>query len=543
VIALILAALALILVPAATPQNSRGIVEGTVFRNGTTEPLPSVVVTLTPQDAEPYSTQTVTDGRGRFVFRDLLPGKYVVSARRSGYLKPAAGFETSESTTILVAPGQHVENVSLALAPGGVVTGTILDDRGKPLANIGVSVKTIGRPETGGLVETDDRGMYRIYGLPAGIYLVSGGVRTSRFAETYYPGVTDSAEAEPIIVAEGSTSRIDISLKPVDKVTTSTFKISGRLVGLEEKLEGLRISDIYVVPRFGKPKATPEHSNGGLLATGHISQVSTGGPGFLDFATRPQAVPPGSYELFIEVGNAKDMKNCCDIVGRTPVNVVNQDVEGITVTAGGVDVRGQVTVAGKAASISALSIALALVPEDVRSRQVKPDEKGNFTIPGVMNGVWKVLVGVPENLALLDVRHNDASVYQKGFTIEDRTPPPIQVIVSPAGELEGSIRTEQGQPGSNATVILVDSSTPANTALFKKASADGNGRFSMASLAPGAYRVWALDPVAFRSSSIPSDPAAWPAFLAPFETQGTSISISAGGGAAVELTLVRPSVR
>lgn len=65
--------------------------------------------------------------------------------------------------------------------------------------------------------DSDDRGVYRLYGLPAGRYLVSlgspnlpdfrpvdpGGTR-AHFAPVYYPGVTDEAQAKVVEVKLGA---------------------------------------------------------------------------------------------------------------------------------------------------------------------------------------------------------------------------------------------------------------------------------------------------------------------------------------------------
>ena len=67
------------------------------------------------------------------------------------------------------------------------------------------------------MYQTDDRGVYRIYGLPAGQYLVSagedrsgGGLSFGRgekvfFPRTFYPGTTEKSEAKPVELGEGAS--------------------------------------------------------------------------------------------------------------------------------------------------------------------------------------------------------------------------------------------------------------------------------------------------------------------------------------------------
>jgi hypothetical protein len=69
----------------------------------------------------------------------------------------------------------------LVLAKGGVISGTVTNAKGDPIIGIGVRVR-MARDESGRSFGfsgryydnfTDDRGAYRVYGLPAGTYVVS----------------------------------------------------------------------------------------------------------------------------------------------------------------------------------------------------------------------------------------------------------------------------------------------------------------------------------------------------------------------------------
>ena len=62
---------------------------------------------------------------------------------------------------------------------GGVIAGTVLDEHGEPAVGTQVRVYRYNRqsgvrtPQLAGNDATDDRGMYRIYGLQIGDYLVA----------------------------------------------------------------------------------------------------------------------------------------------------------------------------------------------------------------------------------------------------------------------------------------------------------------------------------------------------------------------------------
>src|SRR4029450_6004223 len=84
-------------------------------------------------------------------------------------------------TPIALDNGQQMTGLSLRLQRASVITGAIVDQNGNPAAGISVGVlryvfvngerkmMTAYRSEQ----SSDDRGIYRVYGLPAGEYFVS----------------------------------------------------------------------------------------------------------------------------------------------------------------------------------------------------------------------------------------------------------------------------------------------------------------------------------------------------------------------------------
>src|SRR5262249_61173001 len=103
-----------------------------------------------------------------------------------------------------------VSNIALTLARGGVITGRVTNSDGRPVIAERISLAIVGangqvQPFNGSArsgYETDDRGVYRIYGLPAGPCLVSAGggdrpgvSRRIRYPLTYYPDAVEQAQA------------------------------------------------------------------------------------------------------------------------------------------------------------------------------------------------------------------------------------------------------------------------------------------------------------------------------------------------------------
>src|SRR5688572_19455168 len=117
-----------------------------------------------------------TDDEGRFVFDRLPAGRYTVSATKAGWVTTFHGGTVpgrGPGIPVAVAEGARVD-LELSLLPGAVITGVITDAYARPAP--GVTVAAVNVRGGGALparVVTDDRGVYRIFGLAPGEYAVS----------------------------------------------------------------------------------------------------------------------------------------------------------------------------------------------------------------------------------------------------------------------------------------------------------------------------------------------------------------------------------
>src|SRR5437016_122359 len=122
---------------------------------------------------EPRLGKSVTaDDQGRFAFTDLPGGQFTLTGSKPGFLEVTFGQKRPGSsqpgTPIRLIDGQHLENVTLGIVRGGVITGTVVDDLGEPSFGTNVRVmryvmRTGERVlQSSGNATTDDRGIYRI---------------------------------------------------------------------------------------------------------------------------------------------------------------------------------------------------------------------------------------------------------------------------------------------------------------------------------------------------------------------------------------------
>jgi hypothetical protein len=148
-------------------------------------PLRRTVVTLNASDIHVGRT-TVTDDAGRFTFASLPAGRFSLVATKAGYLTTYYRSKRpgrAPAVPIPLAESQQLAGVTMKMIRGGVITGHVLDQSGKPvLVSIRASlVQTIDGERTlnqqfGGNSFADDRGIYRIFGLVPGDYVVSASV-------------------------------------------------------------------------------------------------------------------------------------------------------------------------------------------------------------------------------------------------------------------------------------------------------------------------------------------------------------------------------
>jgi hypothetical protein len=160
------------------------IVSGVVVDGVTSRPIAGAIVYLGHGTRGPAGTpgRQLTDRRGRFVFVDVPASSDLrLSASRPGYLD--SGFSPlqipgASPGTLSVGAGEWRRDLRLALWRAAALEGTVRDEGGDPIAAVEVRavaiVRVAGREHLAAslFTTTDDRGRYRIGGLPPGRYLV-----------------------------------------------------------------------------------------------------------------------------------------------------------------------------------------------------------------------------------------------------------------------------------------------------------------------------------------------------------------------------------
>ncbi|MBX0356899.1 carboxypeptidase regulatory-like domain-containing protein [Halobacillus sp. Nhm2S1] len=134
-------------------EEQPGIISGTV------SPVqPSTLVQLYTAE-KVFLASTIADANGNYVFPNLSPGNYIVSASAPDYTTVSAGavVDSNQTTTI---------DLTLTANPASF-SGTVLDEGGNPVTNATISVLDANEVPIR-IAGTDANGFYSLSNLPAG---------------------------------------------------------------------------------------------------------------------------------------------------------------------------------------------------------------------------------------------------------------------------------------------------------------------------------------------------------------------------------------
>lgn len=166
------------------------------------------------------STSAASDEEGNFSITGLSRGIYSLMAFVPGYV-----FEPEFLEQNSFRPG---DQALIRMRKGGVITGRVTDEYGDPIIAVQVRITNVrtldGKtPQADQNIDrswflTDDRGIYRAYGLRSGVYVVSTQGGASGFFEgnktnempTYAPSSTREGAAEITVHPGEEISGVDV---------------------------------------------------------------------------------------------------------------------------------------------------------------------------------------------------------------------------------------------------------------------------------------------------------------------------------------------
>jgi hypothetical protein len=522
---------------------STATVDGTVSNKLTGAPVKGahVIYVRTGSEASQQSPiSSDTDAAGHFSLQ-LAPGSYRLWAERNGYARQIYGAlsPAGEGSVLTLAPGQQLHEVVFQVVPLGAIAGRVLDEDGEPIQGTGIQVLRFnyanGRRQlisvTG--VTSNDRGDYRVFGLPAGRYLLLASLPNgpmSRPMETtalvpevqdpysslYYPGVPDVDSASQVSLAEGAElADMDFHLRKVRSIT-----IRGRLVSPIDKYSSSQTQVVLA------------HNENGVAS--YIDRLS----GVVDTNTGKfeiRGVSPGSYLIV-----ASQLLSARPLGGRIPVEVSAATAqEQVSVPlAPAFDILGTVEVEG-APRGSMPNLTVRLLPSESLALGPQPWSKvssdGSIRLSGVTPGLWKIVLdSLPEDLWIKAESFADNEIPAGELTASESTRGQLRIVLAGNGaQISGTV-TVDSQP-CRATVVLAPAAPELRVfhQFYRITNASERGIFTLKGVRPGSYKLFAFQEI---------EPFAWfdPELLQMIESLGEPVVVNKSENILRDLIAIQP---
>jgi hypothetical protein len=575
-----------------------GRIAGTVTAADTGRPLPGANVALNPATGQ--TRRATTDTLGQFAFDALEPGEYTLRATRAPYLEAIYGQVTPGSgrpgTPIVLAEGERRAELELALPPGGVITGVVIDQFSYPSARTRVRAyryayrNGVRALEPAGTAETDDRGIYRIFDLEPGDYVVVATPRVERqvtavmaerlsvelvavrtemvrveasaarmadverelatrapamataadapasgYAPVYFPGTTRSSMASAVALGPSEEkSGVDIALEIVPMAT-----IQGSVAGVMPLPRGVRVVLTEDSPIAGLGTRTVRVGPDGTFS---ITGVPPGEYQLRANATvrRPESSGPGTEGLWVpdSLPETYWAHQSLTLSGQTTVPVSLTLQPAITAS-------GMVVFDGAADRPDLSRIRINFLPASTSASEAemefgsavgRVEDSGAFSATGLVPGLYRVTSSAAGGWHLASVIAGGREVLDVRLDVRagEDVGGLVVTFADRATTLSGSV-TRDGQPAPGYTVVVFSEDRQhwlPGSRRIQSARPSSDGRYRVTGLPPGAYRLAALeDP----------EPGVWfePEFLAQLLAASIPVTLGEGESASMDVRIGR----
>jgi protocatechuate 3,4-dioxygenase beta subunit len=564
-------------------------VGGSVTIAGSGQPARGTTVTLSANDIG-VSRSSETDAQGRFSFAALPAGRYNLQANKPGHVSAAYGQTRPgrPGTPIQLADGQRFD-ARLQIYKGGVLTGTVLDEHAEAAPNTQVRVlrymtqgghRTLQSTASG---STDDRGIYRVFNLQPGDYVVCAtpprnaasqtdvrlreidGLRqrVAALARTDEAAARELAARADSLQAEMADEEQQTGYAPVYYPGTTSSSEAGTIrLGVGEEKPGLdfqfqrvpvaRVEGLVVNPT-GQPLQNIQLSL--VNAAGSLPGVDTNGArADAEGRFRLSNVAPGQYTLIAQARQnpppgppppnpaqpraTAPRAEPLRFWAMTTVSVDGRNLSNVVLTLQpGMTVAGRVLFQGTTQPPADFSrVRVSLSPMDVSSGVARAfassaagrvEANGRFTITGVLPGKYR-----------LNASGGGTGWFLEASTIDGQNTLDFPAEVKPGqsvtgavvsftdrqAELSGTITNERGQPAPDYTVVVYPADARywvSNSMRIRTTRPATDGRFVFTGLPPGEYR---LAPI------LDAEPGSWydPAFLQQLDAGAVGVQIGDG---------------
>jgi len=558
---------------------AQGRVEGRVV-SATGEPVRKATVRL--GGGQPTVTYVEVSGSdGRFVFENVAPARYLVTAQKTGYAPLASGAVPA----FVLAAGESKSDVEIRLTPNSVVSGVVTDFDGDPVPSAQIQLMRRSysqgrmRLQAATAASADDRGRFRVTGVAPGRYYVLANDPAARNVgvspnevrgrsaldvnlSTYHPG-SDLAGAAVVDLKGGAeVSNVDVRMRRGRVYAARGVTVDENGAPVQAQVTLYQKSDEGPAANMS---AQSKVGTGAFefrgLAPGEYTMLVRYTPAVQTVQRQPVGEPP-----VVTFQPAKQGAPGENLTGRLDFSIASGDLQNLTIRLtqgaeitgrvrldGGGDLStflvssgtnaprpvvtspdGQRTVAIQSTQLASRNLAsVSLLADEGNSLRsaaaVAPD--GTFRISNLTPAKYMVSVGaLAPGAYVKSIRWGAQELSNALLDLSSGNGGAIEIVVSPRGAALNLVaRNSQGEPVGNAMVTV----WPAIRAVTDQQGGVHNirtspqGTFQLTGLAPGEYYVAVWDEVSQDLSRIPD-------FLDLFRAAATKVSVAEGETASVE---------
>lgn len=585
-------------VPGQPPRDARSgpqplatgtaTLSGVVMMAGSGQPARKVRVSLSGMELR-GGRSTTTDDQGRFSFTALPAGRYSLTANKPGHLSVTYGQRRPgmQGTQIQLSDGQKFQ-AQLQIPRGSVLTGTILDENGE--ATPGTNVRALrfvtqnGRRtlQSSGNGTTDDRGIYRIYGIQPGEYVVCATPRNNNlgdfermqvelqalrqsaeavgrvneadargiqermaavqasmpqqsdetpagYAPVCYPGTTTTAEASAVPLGVGEERPgVDFQLRlvPIARVEGTVINSTGaQLQGIQVMLQDAAPGNMSL----GNVSSRPVDADGRFIIPGVA-------PGQYKLTARAQiGTPPARGGAMTEAavrGPAAQRQEPVTVWASTDLVVEGRNVSNVMLSLqNGMSVSGQLNFEGAAQPPADLTrMRVTIMPADPGpmsgSNAARVDAGGRFVVPSLTPGRYRISAGGAPGWFVESAAVGGVDALDFPFEVKPNQNVSGLIIsmTDRQTELTGVMVDNRNQPAVDYTLIIFPADQKFWTGPSRRIQTTRpgtDGRYTVRNLPPGDYRIATL-------LDIEPGAAQDPAFLQQIESATMKITLAPG---------------
>lgn len=417
-------------------------------------PIGRALVTLSSPTLSPSRT-LVTDDDGRFAFSNLPAGSFTLTVTKTPFAKTSYGAKRPgrAGTPIDLANGQRVDGIRIALSKGAAIVGTVRNSVGELVTGAAVVATPLdtARDPLRIAAITDDRGLYRIFGLPPGRYFVSVTASDPGPLEGT-PAMSDEEMDRLLASLERRMSGVAVDIKPGP--TTS--------VGAEPRTTG-------TPARTPTTSPTASASSTRRLVDAPIYYPST------PYADRAEKLTLGDGEERLGV----------DIdIRRVPTVTVSGHV---TSPIGAMLPNTLVIMTRQDPSGAPVDTVVSL------DTQRRPDDSGAFRYNGVTPGTYRLTARAAAPGGTSPQTPSDEMLWALAdIAVGDADVTDVDLPLQPALHVAGRVVFDNHgltPPADLSNVRLTLSDATGASTLLNTSSVRPDGSFSIGRLLPGSYHL------------------------------------------------------